>query len=166
MKRLREERGLSQASLAEISGVPRPTIAHLESGQANPTLSVVTRVARALDVSVDGLVDEGRAPLALLSVRELPVKKSSRSRRVTILGKGGLREPEVEWLSLRPEARLKLETPPLHSHVLLVLSGRLSIAVDEKTAEVGPEGVARASADAVLATEEGAEILLVLGRNP
>jgi transcriptional regulator with XRE-family HTH domain len=44
IKRLREESGLSQKALAEQSGVPRPTIAHLESGQANPTLGVVLKV--------------------------------------------------------------------------------------------------------------------------
>ncbi|MCH2110625.1 MAG: helix-turn-helix domain-containing protein, partial [Polyangiaceae bacterium] len=55
LKRLREERSFSQAQLAEESQVPRPTIAHMESGQANPTLTVVLKVTRALGVSVDSL---------------------------------------------------------------------------------------------------------------
>ena len=39
VRRLREERGLSQQRIAQLAGVPRPTWASLESGSANPTLS-------------------------------------------------------------------------------------------------------------------------------
>ena len=43
VKRLREARGLSQQRMAELSGIPRPTWASLESGGANPTLAVLSR---------------------------------------------------------------------------------------------------------------------------
>ncbi len=56
LRRLREARGLTQQDLCEASGVPRPTLAHLESGSANPTLSVLARVAAALSVPMEELV--------------------------------------------------------------------------------------------------------------
>ncbi|HMR81020.1 MAG TPA: helix-turn-helix transcriptional regulator, partial [Polyangiaceae bacterium] len=56
LKRLRESRGLSQQRLADASGVPRPTVAHLESGTANPTLSVLMKVAAALAVDLGEMV--------------------------------------------------------------------------------------------------------------
>jgi transcriptional regulator with XRE-family HTH domain len=56
LKRLREQKQLSQEALSRLSGVPRPTLAHLESGTANPTLGVVLKVMNALDVSLETLV--------------------------------------------------------------------------------------------------------------
>ena len=56
MRALREARGLSQQQMAQIAGVPRPTWAHLESGAANPTMTVLVRVASALQVRVDELI--------------------------------------------------------------------------------------------------------------
>ena len=35
-RRLREARGLSQQQMAQLSGIPRPTWASLEAGDANP----------------------------------------------------------------------------------------------------------------------------------
>jgi transcriptional regulator with XRE-family HTH domain len=65
LRRLREERGLSQQRGAELSGVPRPTWASLESGAANPTLSVLSRVAAALQVSIEELIGAPRTAARL-----------------------------------------------------------------------------------------------------
>jgi DNA-binding XRE family transcriptional regulator len=46
---LRIERGLSQKELAERVGTQQPNIARLESGQYAPSLSLLRRVAKALD---------------------------------------------------------------------------------------------------------------------
>jgi transcriptional regulator with XRE-family HTH domain len=61
VRRLRDERGLSQQQMARISGIPRPTWASLESGSANPTLSVLTRAAAALQVSIEELIGAPRS---------------------------------------------------------------------------------------------------------
>jgi DNA-binding response OmpR family regulator len=42
--------------MAKLSGVPRATWAHLESGSGNPTLNVLHRAATALAVSIEELV--------------------------------------------------------------------------------------------------------------
>ncbi|MEL6350021.1 MAG: XRE family transcriptional regulator [Myxococcota bacterium] len=61
VKALRDHRGLSQKRLAALSGVPRATLANLESGSANPTLQVLTRVAGTLRVSIEELLSPPRA---------------------------------------------------------------------------------------------------------
>ncbi len=48
IKQLRDIRGFTQKRLAEMAGVPRPTVAHLESGSSNPTLGVLVKIASAL----------------------------------------------------------------------------------------------------------------------
>ena len=69
---LRELRGWTQAQLASASGVPRPTVATLESGSANPTLGVLARVAAALGVTLDELTSPPRAMAKLYRACDLP----------------------------------------------------------------------------------------------
>ena len=60
-RRLREARGLSQQALANLAEIPRPTLTSFESGRANPTLSVLNKVATALQVSIEELVGTPRS---------------------------------------------------------------------------------------------------------
>ncbi|HWK89182.1 MAG TPA: helix-turn-helix domain-containing protein [Longimicrobium sp.] len=55
VSRLREERGLTQAQLAEAVGRKQPRIAEIERGDANPTLETLTRIALALRVPLAAL---------------------------------------------------------------------------------------------------------------
>jgi transcriptional regulator with XRE-family HTH domain len=72
VRALREARGLSQQQMAHIAGVPRPTWAHLESGAANPTVTVLVRVADALQVRVEELIGPPRSAARLYSAGSLP----------------------------------------------------------------------------------------------
>jgi transcriptional regulator with XRE-family HTH domain len=54
----RDQRGLSQAQLAKMIGVSQPRIAEIERGEANPRLSTIAKLAKALDVSVPELLAE------------------------------------------------------------------------------------------------------------
>ena len=56
--RLRKQKGLSQEKLARLSDVANNTIIKMESGENdNPTLETLRKVAKALDVSVDELIN-------------------------------------------------------------------------------------------------------------
>jgi predicted transcriptional regulator len=58
MKRLRNERFLSQRDLARKAGVSPTTIMHLETGESvDPRLSTVRKVAEALGIDPNSLVD-------------------------------------------------------------------------------------------------------------
>jgi transcriptional regulator with XRE-family HTH domain len=56
LRRLRDARGLTQAQVAKLAGLPRPTWTSLESGSANPTVQVLLRAAAALQVSLEELL--------------------------------------------------------------------------------------------------------------
>lgn len=75
MKQLREARGITQQQMSKLAGVPRPTWANLESGSANPTLSVLVRVAHALQITVEELIAPPRATAKLYRAADLAVKK-------------------------------------------------------------------------------------------
>ncbi len=71
VRRLREARDLSQQRMAELSGMPRPTWASLESGGANPTLMVLARAATVLQVSIEELISAPRTAARLLRAGEV-----------------------------------------------------------------------------------------------
>ncbi len=49
LKEVRQEKGLSQAALAELVGVSRNTISSIETGQFNPTAKLALILCIALD---------------------------------------------------------------------------------------------------------------------
>jgi transcriptional regulator with XRE-family HTH domain len=51
IKRLRSERGLSQAALAAASGVRQATISEIEQESGNPTLDTIDSLCKALKVT-------------------------------------------------------------------------------------------------------------------
>jgi len=71
---LREVRGLTQQQMAKLAGVPRATWAHLESGNANPTLSVLHRAAAALQVTMEELIRAPRPAVKHFPASTVPVK--------------------------------------------------------------------------------------------
>ena len=56
LKRLRTERGLSLERLAQSSGVSRAMLGQVELGQSAPTINVLWKMARALDVPFSALI--------------------------------------------------------------------------------------------------------------
>lgn len=58
---LRLERGLSQAQMAEKLGLRQANLSRLESGQANPTVGILGRIAEALACKLKLSVEEGNS---------------------------------------------------------------------------------------------------------
>ena len=52
----RKERGLSQQELAELASLNYVTVSKYESGKVEPGAKALTRIANALDVTVDELL--------------------------------------------------------------------------------------------------------------
>jgi ribosome-binding protein aMBF1 (putative translation factor) len=52
VRELREQRGWSQTRLAEAAGMTQSAVARFEAGGTVPTLQVLERLARALDVEL------------------------------------------------------------------------------------------------------------------
>ncbi len=75
---LRKKRSLTQSKLAELSGATRASIALIESGSANPTMEVLVKISRALQVSLDELLSYPVADCALIAAADVPVEKKGK----------------------------------------------------------------------------------------
>lgn len=71
----------TQDALAEAATLPRSTIANLESGDANPSLAVLVKVAGALGVPIDELLAPVRAKVRKWSPDDIGSR--ARGRGVT-----------------------------------------------------------------------------------
>jgi len=74
MRTLRETRALTQAQMSKLAGLPRATWSNLETGMGNPTLSVLHRVASALQVSIEELIAPPRGGARHYPKGSLPVR--------------------------------------------------------------------------------------------
>ena len=79
LRQLRLARGASQAQIARLAGVPRATLAHLEGGEANPTLSVLRAVSLALGVSLEELLAPPRAEVRVHPAQSLPLRRAGQA---------------------------------------------------------------------------------------
>lgn len=77
VRTLREERGFSLATLAELSGVGRSTISLIERGESSATATVLDKLASALGVPLATLFEQGgdvdTAPSPVSRAAEQPV---------------------------------------------------------------------------------------------
>ena len=61
LKKLRKQRSLSQDRLSKLADISYNTVIKLESGGINnPTIETLQKIAKALEVSVDNLLNLGR----------------------------------------------------------------------------------------------------------
>ena len=58
LREIREKRGLSQVRLAEIAGISRTGLRHIENLEASPTLASLLRISEALEVDLASLLRE------------------------------------------------------------------------------------------------------------
>jgi transcriptional regulator with XRE-family HTH domain len=75
LRRLRKERNITQENFATDSGFDRGYISGIERGVRNPSVLVLARIAKALEVDVSALIDIEKA-------REFPIE--TRNARISV----------------------------------------------------------------------------------
>jgi transcriptional regulator with XRE-family HTH domain len=128
---IRERKGLSQASLAKISGTTRASIALLESGSANPTLVVLLKISQGLQISIDELISSPRAECQHIKAADVPIDR--RSKNGVVLRKllpEKIPSTEMDELHLEPGA-IMTGSPHIEGtrEYFTCISGQVSIGV-------------------------------------
>ena len=139
VRRLREGRGLSQQQIAKAAGIPRATWSNIESGTANPTLAVLTKVATALQVRLEELLGPPRT-----GAKHYPAGTLSSRRRQGAEIRGLLPERlpglEIERFELPPGGGYSgVPHTPGTREYLTCERGAIGLAVDgeQYTLQVG-----------------------------
>jgi transcriptional regulator with XRE-family HTH domain len=73
LRRLRTRRGLSLEKLSQLSGVSRAMLGQIELGQSAPTINVLWKIARALEVTFSALISS-RTQSGVLVMRTTDAK--------------------------------------------------------------------------------------------
>lgn len=96
---------MTQAQMAKLAALPRATWANIESGMANPTLTVLDRVATAFQVTIEELIASPRSEAQHYPKDQLAVRM-----RGTVTVRKLLPDPvpgmEMERLDLPPKAKM------------------------------------------------------------
>ncbi|MBE3586625.1 MAG: helix-turn-helix transcriptional regulator [Thermoanaerobacter sp.] len=61
LKKIRQDKGLSQLKLSKLSGVAQSSISEIESGKSNPNISTLRKLASVLEISLDELLGKPKA---------------------------------------------------------------------------------------------------------
>lgn len=104
---LRHARNLTQDALAKASGVPRSTIANLESGEGNPSLTVLSKVAHALGVPIDELLASPRAKVRKWTAGDIASQGRGKGVRLRPLVPEPVPEEMLTIMDFEPEATMR-----------------------------------------------------------
>ncbi len=114
VKQLRAERGWSLEALARASGVSRSMLSDIEREQANPTLAVTLRIARAFGLSLGELLESPGASSAITVIRaddRAYLYRSDRDVQIRTLSPLNL-EKDVELYEIRLQTGGALRSAP------------------------------------------------------
>jgi transcriptional regulator with XRE-family HTH domain len=133
LRRLRTRRGLSLEKLAQSSGVSRAMLGQIELGQSAPTINVLWKIARALEVTFSALIS-ARTQSGALVLRSSESKiLTSKDRSFSSRALFPFDEPRrVEFYELRlaPGSVEDADAhPPGTSENLVVTAGQIEIDV-------------------------------------
>lgn len=136
LRALRQERDITLAQLAEISGISVSTLSRLESGQRKPTLELLLPLARAYQVTLDELVDAPETGDPRVHPR--PITRHGATFLPLTRRPGGV---QAYKQIMPPRAPAELQTHEGYEW-LYVLSGRVRLQLGEHDLLLGPGEVA------------------------
>ena len=127
---LRRARSLTQEALAKAAGVPRSTIANLESGQGNPSLAILVKVVNALGAPIDELLAPPHAKVRHWSAGEIPKRALGRGVRLSPLVPEPVPDEMLTVMEFAPKGSMR-GTPHLPGtrEFFTCLRGRVTIFV-------------------------------------
>jgi transcriptional regulator with XRE-family HTH domain len=144
LRRLRTRRGYSLDRLAKISGVSRAMLGQIETGRSSPTLSILSKIAVALEVPCASLiVEEGDDSTVLLTRSSSKILHGSDGKFQTraLFPFEGHRTVEFYEIRISPHHSEKAEA---HRHGtienLVVAEGTIEIVVGKQPPYILGEG--------------------------
>lgn len=150
LKSMREHRKLSLDALSKLTGVSRSMLSQIEKGEANPTISIVWKIANGLKVSFTELVTKSEMSCECVEKNDVPAlfEDEGRYRNYPLFPCGEARKFEVYYIELDPGASFASDAHPAGTQeYVLVSSGEVEICVDGESLRANPDRFVRFRAD-------------------
>lgn len=130
LRNLRQQAGISQSRLAELSGLSRRTIAALEAGETNISLASLDRLAEALNVSFSRMVADPQAESR--RIRALAWRGQSEESQGTLLASVSAHSETQfwSWALAEGECYDGEADPPGWTEMIFVREGTLRIETE------------------------------------
>ncbi|MCB9024902.1 MAG: helix-turn-helix domain-containing protein [Bdellovibrionaceae bacterium] len=131
VQNLRKKQNLTQHQLALRSELPRSTLSYIESGSGNPSLHNLTRLALALQVSIEELLAIPKTQTQLIKKENIPrIMKAGGLVEVLKLFPDQLPGVELDRLIFKPQARM-VGTPHIEGtkEYLYCLKGQITVLI-------------------------------------
>jgi len=169
VKQLRAERGWSLEALANASGVSRSMLSEIEREQANPTLAVTFRIARAFGMTLGELAEAPSATSSIVTIRandRAHHYRSDKHCKIRTLSPLHL-EKDVEFYEVQLQPGGALRSAPHYAgtrEFLTVEKGRIRLESGDETEEleVGDSASYRADVAHAIVNTGRAEAIIFL----
>lgn len=138
LKRLREQHQFSQQQLADLASVSRRTIAGLESGEMNISLTKLAAIASVLDISFAELVSSPTAKNP--HIHQVKTWQSANGKSFAELNCSAPAQQQVElwtWSLASGEVYDAEADPQGWSELLYVVHGTLTLTLDKVQHQLG-----------------------------
>jgi len=167
IRALRGARGWSLATLASRAGLSKTIIAKIESGDGNPSLETLLRLAGALDITIGSLLGTELPPgTNVIRLSEEAFVRSPSGLQVRSLWSDGRnRRTETSELLLEPAADYHSKPhPPGTEELVVCISGALSVGPEGDEVSLGERDAAHFAADLPhrYRSEQGCVAMLVM----
>lgn len=150
IRALREARGWSLTTLGREAGLSKTIVATIESGNGNPSLETLLRLADALGITLGSLIAAEQRPGAqVVRLDDAEFVASESGLRSRSLWSDG-RDRRVEALELLIEAGVEYRATPHPSgteEIVVCLSGSLEVGPEGKTVVLEPRDAVHFPAD-------------------
>ncbi|HHY81331.1 MAG TPA: helix-turn-helix domain-containing protein [Clostridiales bacterium] len=147
----RKKKGISLDELARRSGVSKSMLSQIEQEKTNPTVITVWKISRALDTTIEELVETGTdSPIEVLRRSEAPVFYSEdNSCEIYVNSPIHMMDNlELYTLVFKPHGALNSKPHyPKAEEFLTVISGHIQVTAGEFSATLNEGDTARYRAD-------------------
>lgn len=152
LRRLRTKRGLSLEGMATQNGVSRAMLGQIELGQSAPTINVLWKISRALEMPFAALISpqghDGPVVLPAADAKHLSNRDGTFTSRA-LFPFDQSRRVEFYELTLASRCSEKAEAhSPGTSENIVVTSGALTLTIRDQTYELGSGDAIVFAADA------------------
>lgn len=103
---LRRVRKMTQQVLASTAGIPRSTLAYIESGSGNPSLKNLTAISEALQVGVETLLSRPRPDCKLIKAGEIPFEIRPGGTELFKLLPDNIPGMEIDRIEIQPGGKM------------------------------------------------------------